>query len=231
MSIVRRDLREDVALITMDDGKANALSYEMMDAVERALDETGDRPVVLAGRAGKFCAGFDLRQMMAGAEQARALVGRGASFLMRLYLLPQPLVIACGGHALAGGALVVLTGDLRIAARGPFRLGLNEVQIGLPMPILAMELARDRLEPRHLAAATLFATIDDPERALTTGWIDELVEAEALEERAIAEARRLGQLPRAAYARTKAALRERTVAYIRETLETDIARLSPPSAV
>ena len=68
---------------------------------------------------------------------------------MRLYTLPMPLVVACTGHALAGGALLVLTGDVRVAARGAFRIGLNEVQLGLPLPILAVELARYR-PSRHI---------------------------------------------------------------------------------
>src|SRR4051794_31149557 len=93
----------NVAVVTMDDGKANALSYAMMDAVEAAIAKAGDgtAALVLAGRPGKFCAGFDLREMGAGPDRARALVSRGADFLLKLYGLPMPLVVACTGHALA----------------------------------------------------------------------------------------------------------------------------------
>jgi enoyl-CoA hydratase len=225
---VHYELRDNVAVLTMDDGKANALGYEMMDDVEKALDRAAEASaVVLAGREGKFCAGFDLKLMMAGPEQARALVTRGADFLLRLYQHPQPLVVACGGHALAGGALVLLTGDVRVCARGPFRVGLNEVQIGLPVPVLAMELARDRLDPRHFTAATLFATIHDPDSALTAGYVDEVVDAAALLETALGHAKRLAQLPAPAYAKTKLVMRERQVKYIRDTLATDILRLAP----
>lgn len=230
MPHVTYESRDNVAILRMDDGKANALSYEMLDGLDEALTraEKEAAAVVLTGREGKFCAGFDLKLMMAGVDQARALVSRGGTLMMRMYALPMPLVIACTGHALAGGALVVLTGDHRVAARGPFRIGLNEVQIGMPMPVLAMELARDRLERRHHTAATLFAQIVDPEGALAAGWVDELAD-DALEA-AVTRAKALAQLPRDAYAKTKNALREQTIAYIASMAEKDMKRLLPPSA-
>lgn len=231
MSHVTFELRENIAVVGMDDGKANALGYALMDEVDAALARARGEAaaVVLTGRKGRFSAGFDLAEMMAGVDKARAMVARGADFLLRLYTLPMPLVIACTGHALAGGALLVLTGDVRLATRGPFRIGLNEVQLGLPMPVLAMELARDRLSPAHLTAATLFAEIVDPERALPAGWIDELAAEDGLLEAALAHARRLSALPRHAYAGTKTSLRERTVRYVRDTLDEDLKRLTTPS--
>jgi enoyl-CoA hydratase len=229
---VNYEARDRVALLTMDDGKANALSYPMMKALDEALDraEKVASAVVLTGRAGRFSAGFDLKEMMAGVDQARALVSRGAEVLLRLYGLPMPLVIACSGHALAGGALMVATGDVRVAVKGPFKIGLNEVQLGMPVPILAMELARDRLAPSHLTAATLFAQVSDPEHALSVGWVDQVVEADALLPTAIEHANRLGQLPRDAYAKTKQSLRERMIGYVRSNLEMDMKRLTPPQS-
>jgi enoyl-CoA hydratase len=231
MAHVTYESRDNIAVLRMDDGKANALSYELMDALDEALTraEKEASGVVLIGRQGKFCAGFDMKVMMSGVDQARALVTRGGELLLRLYALPLPLVIACSGHALAGGALVVLTGDVRVAARGAFRIGLNEVQIGLPVPVLAMELARDRLEKKHLAAATLFATIYDPDSALNAGYVDEVVEEGALLETALGHATRLSQLGRDPYMKTKQALREQTIGYIRSMSEKDMKRLLPPA--
>jgi enoyl-CoA hydratase len=231
MTHVNFELRDKVAVLGMDDGKANALGYPMMEALDAALDraEREASAVVLAGRKGRFSAGFDLAEMMASVDKARALVTRGADCLMRLYTLPMPLVIACTGHALAGGALGVLTGDVRVAARGAFKIGLNEVQIGMPVPVLAMELSRDRLSPAHLTAATLFANVVDPEGALAAGWVDELAAEDAVLDTALARAARLAALPRDAYAKTKVALRERTVRYVRETLAGDMLRLTPPA--
>jgi enoyl-CoA hydratase len=230
MSHVTFELRDKVAVVQMDDGKANAMSYALMDAVEAALEraEREASAVVLMGRRGRFSAGFDLNEMMSGIDKARAMVVRGADYLLRLYSFPLPLVTACTGHALAGGALTMVTGDVRVATRGAFRIGLNEVQIGMPVPILAMELARDRLKPEHLTAATLFANVVDPEGALAAGWVDELASEEGLLEAALGHARRLSALPREPYAKTKMALREKTIRYIRETLAEDMKRLTAP---
>jgi enoyl-CoA hydratase len=229
-SAVSYTLKDKVAVIQMDDGKANALTYGLMTDVEAALAraEGEATAVVLTGRAGRFSGGFDLREMMAGADQAKALVSRGAEFLLKLYLAPLPLVVACSGHALAGGALTVLTGDVRLGVQGAFKIGLNEVQIGMPVPILAMELARDRLAPAALTAATLFARVYEGDEALAAGYLDALVDGAQLLTVAEHEAARLGALPRDAFAKTKLALRERTVAYVRSTLVQDMARLTVP---
>lgn len=218
------ELSDEVAIVRMDDGKANALGPAMLDALDAAFDraEREAKAVVLAGRPGRFCAGFDLKHMMAGPESARALVTRGADVLLRMYAHPQPVVVACTGHALAGGALVVLCGDVRLGTAGEFKLGLNEVAIGLPLPILAIELARDRLDPRHLTEATLLARQFDPEAARDAGYLDHVVPADQLLPRALDEARRLAGLGSVPFAASKRALRRDTIRHIRDTLEENI---------
>jgi enoyl-CoA hydratase len=226
------ELDHEVAVIQMDDGKANALSRAMIDALVAALAraEQEASAVVLAGRAERFCAGFDLRVMMSSPAAALELLRAGSSLLMKLYGTPLPLVIACTGHALAGGALVVLTGDYRIGAEGAFKLGLNEVTIGLPVPRLAMELARDRLLPTELAPATLHAKIYDPAGAAAAGYLDAVVPADQVLARAKQEAARLGALSRMAYAATKTRLRGRTIADILASLDDDMRTLLPTHA-
>jgi enoyl-CoA hydratase len=217
-------LEGNVAIVRMDDGKANALSEAMidglLDALARAEEEAS--AIVLVGRPDRFCAGFDLRVMMSSPEAAKALLTRGADLLMKLYGAPLPLVIACTGHAIAGGALVVLTGDVRVGAEGPYRIGLNEVSIGLPVPVLAMELARDRLSPQELANATLAARIYGPEEAARAGYLDAVVPADTLLARAKEEADKLAGLARSAYVQTKTRLRGKTIAHVRASLEEDM---------
>jgi enoyl-CoA hydratase len=222
-------LEDSIALVCMDDGKANALSVEMIDGLLAALTraEGEAKAMVLAGRPERFCAGFDLRVMMSGPAAAMALLGRGSELLLRLYETPIPLVIACTGHALAGGALVVLTGDTRIGTTGAFRIGLNEVSIGMPVPVLAMELARDRLKKSELPRATLLAQIYDPDTALRAGYLDEVVAAGDTITRAKAEATRLGGFGRHAYSATKLRLRRATIKHIRDTFEDDLRTLMP----
>ena len=231
MPVITYEARENVALVRMDDGKANAFGYAMLDELDAALDraEREAAAVVLAGRPGRFSAGFDLGEMMAGIDKVRALVGRGTSTFLRLYGLPMPLVAACTGHALAAGAFTLLTADVRVAARGAFKIGLNEATIGMPLPVLAVELCRDRLAPAHLLSSTLFGQIVDPERAVVAGWVDELADEAAVVDTAVARAALLTKLPRPAYAQTKLALRERMIAHVRQTLELDLARLTAPT--
>jgi enoyl-CoA hydratase len=224
-------LEDQLAVIQMDDGKANALSRPMIDAllaaVARAEQEAS--AIVLTGRTDRFCAGFDLRVMMSGPAAAIELLGAGSRLLLTLYGAAIPLVVACTGHALAGGALVVLTGDYRVGAAGAFKIGLNEVAIGLPVPVLAMELARDRLLPTELVHATLEAKIYDPAQALAAGYLDAVVPADQLLARAKAEASRLGSLARTAFRATKTRLRARTLEYIRAKMDDDLGTLLAPA--
>ncbi|MEM9691849.1 MAG: crotonase/enoyl-CoA hydratase family protein [Myxococcota bacterium] len=228
-SAVSYEKAGDVALVTMDDGKANALSHALLDALTEALDraETEAKALVLAGRRGRFCAGFDLKTMMAGPDSLTGLMTQGGEFFLRLYTFPVPVVAASTGHALAGGALLLLSCDLRIGADGPFKVGLNETQIGLPLPLLGRELARDRLSPRHLQAATTLAQIYDPQAAVDVGYLDRIVTADALLDTARDEAARLaGSLSQKAFAATKLRLREATVKTIRDGFQPDLAALA-----
>ena len=230
--LVSYTLENQVATVVMDDGKANALSKPMIDALLAALTRAEGEAgaIVLAGRADRFCAGFDLRVMMSGPDNAKALLAAGSELLLRLYGATIPLVIACTGHALAGGALVVLTGDHRVGASGAFRIGLNEVSIGLPVPVLAMEFARDRLVPNEIHRATLLAQIYEPESALRAGYLDAVVAPDAVIATAQTEATRLAGLARSAFRATKKRLRGRTLEFIRGAMESDLADLMTPPA-
>lgn len=222
-------LAEKVALIKMDDGKANALSHEMIDALHGALDQAEAdqaRAVVLVGRPGRFCAGFDLQVMKSGEDAMRELVRSGAGLLLRLYTFGMPVVMACTGHALAAGAVMLLAGDHCVGGLGGFKIGLNEVRIGLPVPIFALELARDRLERRHFTAATCFARIYDDEGALEAGYLHQLVPTEDVQETAMVMARSLAKgLKRGAFARTRRNARNGIALLISQTLDEDLAQL------
>jgi enoyl-CoA hydratase len=223
--MVRFELEGAVAVITMDDDKANALSHDMMTALNAALDraEAEAKAVVLAGREGKFCAGFDLKVMMQGPEAAMNMLAVGGELLLRLYMFGMPVVVSCTGHALAGGVLLAATGDTRIGARGAFKLGLNEVANGMPVPVLAFEFARDRLLPSELVAATMQARIYDPDEAAAAGWLDRVVEPDALAAASLEEATRLAKLPGTAYRLSKRGMRGKVADYIRANVEKNMA--------
>ena len=225
--VLQYALEGSTAVLTMDDGKANALSDVMitslLEALTRAQKEAS--AVVLLGRTDRFCAGFDLKVMTAGAEGVRKLFLHGAELLVRLCGLPMPLVIGCSGHAMAGGAQVLLTGDVRIGAAGPYRIGLNETTIGMPLPILGVEFARARLAPTELSRATLGAQLYTPEDAVKAGYLDETRPAAEVRGRAMEEAEKLGALSRPAYAATKQRLRGAMLAHVQSTLESDMNAL------
>lgn len=230
-SMVEFELDGKVAIVRIDDGKANALSPGVLTSLDAALDraEREAGAVLLVGRPGKLSAGFDLSVMTASADSARALVTQGAELLLRLYVHSQPVVVACTGHALAAGALLTLVADTRIGVRGSFKLGLNEVAIGMPLPIFAVELAKDRLSKRHVTAAALQARIYSPDEAVDAGYLDRVVDGGVLLAEALDCAKQLAELSRGAYARTKKLAREPLVAAIRATLEEDMQQIAPPA--
>lgn len=222
--IVSYEQRGAVALVRMDDGKANAMSSAWVQAMGAALDraEREAKAVAVLGRPGRFSAGFDLKVMMSSPDAARALVREGGELLLRCLELRLPLVMASTGHAIAGGLLLLATGDVRLGVAGDFKLGLNEVANGMPVPIFAHELARMRLDPRALDESVLRARMYSPEEAARVGWLDRVVAADALESTAIAEAEALAGLPQPAYGMSKRSLRAQMTKFVRETLESNL---------
>lgn len=216
-------LTDDIAVLTMDDGRANALGHTMIDTLTEALARADKeaKAVVMLGREGRFCAGFDLEVMAGGPDKVVTLVTAGANLLMNMYTHRLPIVIGCTGHALAAGGLLLLAADLRIGAEGNFKIGLPEVAIGMTMPIFGIELARDRIARQHLTAALTQARIYNPQEAAQIGYLDMTAPAEALRETALARAAELGALRQPAFANTKRKEREETVTLIRETLVDD----------
>lgn len=215
------DIQNDVAVVCMDDGKANAVNFALMEALNNALDEAEAKAkaVVLAGREGRFSGGFDLKAM-AGfkREDAADLLDRASELLLRLYGGPLPVVAACTGHAIAMGVFILMACDTRVGAAGDYKLGANESATGMKLPVFATELARDRLEARHQTRAMIQAFIYDPQGAVDAGYLDMLVKPDEVVGRATAIAAQLAQLPGHAYAYQKAAMRKPALDAIRASI-------------
>ena len=165
---------DDVVVVHLDDGKANALSAELIGAIMSAVDTAeADQSVaalVLHGREGRFCAGFDLDVMRGGDLAAVVgLVSDGGALVHRLYGSTLPVVAACTGHALAAGALLLLGCDVRLGADIDCKIGLNEVAIGMVLPDWALTIAAERLSPRHLQMAVATARVTDARRRHGSG--------------------------------------------------------------
>lgn len=210
--------RDHIMVIHLDDGKANALSFDLIAAINDAItlaesdDEIGG--VVLHGRPGRFSGGFDLGVMFADDFSAIVnLVADGGALVRRLYGASVPVVAACTGHALAAGALILLGCDVRVGADIPAKIGLNEVAIKMVLPDWAMTIAEARLSKRHMQRSIVNARITTPAEAVDVGFLDEVVPEDALLERAIELATEMAEtLDPKAYAGTVDKFRGDTLA-------------------
>lgn len=214
-------ITNDIALVRMDDGKANAINFEMIAALNSALDtaEAEAKAIVLAGRDGRFSGGFDLNAFASlGADGVYKLLDAGAELLLRLYGGPLPVVAACTGHAIAMGVFILNACDTRVGASGEYKIGANEAITGMNLPIFAMELARDRLNPQHLTRAMVQGFIYGPEGAVEAGYLDMLADSDKVAAKAMAVAGQLAQLPGKAYAWNKKSIRKGTLDRIRASL-------------
>ncbi len=204
--LVRYEVRDRIAHVAIDHGKANALSPEVIDALDHCVtlaEAAGPDAVgalVITGKPGFLTGGFDLKVMKADPAAAGALVTAGGALFTRLLGSPVPVVVACPGHAVAAGALLLLAADERIGVSGTFQIGLIETQIGMILPRWAVELAEERLSRRHFQLATVGARMYPPAEARDAGFLDEVVAPEELATVAEAAAQRWAALPRTAYA-------------------------------
>ena len=203
---------DGVHVLELRNPPANALSRNLLVELSRALDLIeGSLPtaLVITGGDGKFfSAGLDLQEVpdldRLGVEK---LLGYLVKVMLRVFRLPCPVVAALNGHAVAGGAILALTAEHRVAARGDFFVGLNEVQVGLPLPAPLFEIVRSQIEVKELARVFLAGRNYPVEEAKTTGLIHAVVEGKELRDRSLALAKMLAHVPRAAYARMKQLLR------------------------
>ncbi len=222
--LVTLDINRSVATLSMDDGKRNALSPSMFDEIYAALEraERERAAVVITGREGVLSAGFDLKVMKAGGVQAVKILRAGYALTARLLSFPTPVVIASPGHAYAMGAFMLLSGDYRFGVPGPYTYVANEVAIGLPMPRVACEVLRLRLNPAARERAVTLSEQFTPEQALEVGFIDALVPIEQLLDSAQEKARALLELDPEAHAISKKRLRADTLKNIRSSLPLDL---------
>lgn len=216
MPRTRITVDEGIARLTLDDGKVNAMSSEMLHEIGEALDtaEKAGAVLVLRGRPGIFSAGFDLPTFQRGREAVLAMLRAGVSAIERLLTFPLPVLGVCTGHAYPMGAFLLLSADSRLGLAGPFQIGMNEVAIGLTVPGFAVELARHRLTPpgfARIATAPMF----DPDEAARLGYLDRVLAADRIDTAVEEEAARLRALDMDHFAATKARINRDAVDAIR----------------
>jgi enoyl-CoA hydratase/carnithine racemase len=212
--IVTYSLADDIATLTMDDGKANAMAPAMSSALNTGLDRAASeaKAVVIRGRDGVFCGGFDLKIIRGDDEPLKSQMREaGMTLLKRLYLSPQPIIVAVTGHAIAMGALLLLAGDARIGLAGDFRIGLNETAIGLALPASGIEIARDRLAPTVFQRAVINAELFSPDGAAPAGYLDHVVSAADFDSAVVESSKALAELDPSTFAEVKRRVRQATL--------------------
>ena len=203
---------DGIAVVTLAYGKVNALDTEFCAALAARFNElraSEAKAIVLTGQGKTFSAGVELIKLSAGgADYIRAFLPALHKLCEAIFFHPKPVVAAVNGHAIAGGAVLAACADRRVMARGQGRIGVTELLVGLPFPSLAFEVVRATVPARYLAEVVYSGATYEPDAALDRGWIDDISEPDELLEGALAIAQELGALSPAAFAHTKAQIRQ-----------------------
>lgn len=200
----------------------NALSTNLMAFLEAELHKGVGEPILLTGDGDAFSAGVDLREIAnADAAAIERFLRRLDALVARLWLHPAPVVALVNGHAIAGGCILALAADWRIAPAGAkAKIGLNELALGACIPPACLRVVRHRLGERGAERAIFGASLLSVDEAARAGFVDEVVEGDATHA-ALAKLQALAALPRAAYGTMKHGLRAeslRTSAWDEERL-------------
>jgi enoyl-CoA hydratase len=228
----------DVAVLPMRAGKANAIGSAFLDRLSAQLDAveaSGAAALVLTGEGRAFSAGLDLPELSAlDRNELERFIRRFSEVMLRVFTLPVPVVAAINGHAIAGGCVLAMQADVRLAAEGDYRIGLNEVAIGLGLPAVVLETLRLQISPQSLGPVALEGRLFLPEEARSFGLVEAVLPAPVLLEQARGRAAELAALPRPAFREVKRALREPVAAAVRRVEREDARRwvetaFSPPA--
>ncbi|WXL24035.1 crotonase/enoyl-CoA hydratase family protein [Ectopseudomonas mendocina] len=221
--LISYQLDNGIATLTLSNGKVNAISPDVVAALNAALDRAEqDRAIVIiTGQPGILSGGYDLKVMTSSPENAINLVASGSTLSRRMLSHPFPIIVACPGHAVAKGAFLLLSADYRIGIEGPFSIGLNEVLIGMTMHHAGIALARDRLHKQHFQRSVINGEMFDPQGALDAGFFDKVVPAEQLQATALAVAEQMKKINMKAHKNTKLKVRSALLDELAQAVELD----------
>lgn len=215
------NIKDAIATITLDDGKANAIDWDWMEAFIALLDqaEAEAKALIITGRSGVFSGGFNLKKLpSASREQLSQLLDDASEMLARIYESKLPIIAACSGHAIAMGSFFLCACDTRIGTKGDYKFGANETLNNMNLPVFAVELPRDRLNPHYMTRSLIQSEMYGVDDAIKAGYLDMAVDAEMLLPTAEKIAAQLAQLPGRAYAANKKFVRTHTIKRIRDAI-------------
>jgi enoyl-CoA hydratase len=218
-SWIATNVEDGIAVVTMQRPPANAIDIALLEQLARTVNDLAPRTdvtaMVLTGAGKAFSAGLDLKLVPTyDRAQQNELLRILNQALYQLYALPIPTVAAVNGHAIAGGLVLALACDTRVAVDDGALFGLTEVRAGVPFPVAAMAVVRAELSPATARALVLGGKNHDPARAHALGIVDELQPAGQVLARSKVLARELAAAPRQSYGRIKRQLRQAALAEI-----------------
>jgi len=205
MEKVTYTLNDGVAVIALDDGKANALGSQMWAELNAALDkaEADDAIVIFTGRDGMMSGGFDLKEMGSGPQDAMVLTSKGSKFARRIMAHSRPVIMAAPGHTIAMGAFLALACDYSMIKAGNYKVGLNETLIGMTMHNFGIEMGRYHLSKSYFNRCVINGEIFDPKGAMHAGFFDRVVPEEQWPMAIPMAGQMFGQLNAKAFRETK----------------------------
>ncbi|MEM7165914.1 MAG: enoyl-CoA hydratase/isomerase family protein [Planctomycetota bacterium] len=214
--MIIREQHGPVTVARLQHGKASALDVELCDAIHTTFTELRDADaVVLTGTESIFSAGVDLLRLL---EEGEAYTREFLPALHRaftaLFCFPRPVVAATNGHAIAGGCVLVAACDYRVMASGKGRIGVPELLVGVPFPLLALEAMRFAVPAQHLQEIVYTGRSYLPEEAQARGLVDEVVDADAVLERSVALATKFAGIPKESFELAKSQLRRPTMDFV-----------------
>jgi enoyl-CoA hydratase len=214
------------AKIIMDDGKVNVMSTAMLSSLFSAFDRAekdGAIVILTSAREGIFSAGFDTKVLGSkDPQKIYDMVRLGAELAARILSFRLPVVAACNGHAFPMGAFLLLASDVRVGADGPFKIGMNEVAIGIPVPTFGLELGRHRLVSAYLERTALTGEMFAPQEAMAAGFLDRVVPAESLQAAAESIAEALTRIDLPSHVSTKERLRRAVATAVRAAIDAEV---------
>lgn len=214
-----------VSRIVMDDGKANVMSPVLLAALHDAFDQAQDKKgLVLLSSGGKhFSGGFDLNVIREGTRADKvAMLRAGAELALRILSFPRPVISVCQGNALPMGAFLLLCSDVRFAADGDYKIGMNEVMIGLTVPYFAIEIARQRLTPAYFNRAVMLGEMYAPQEAAKAGFVDTVLPPSVIDNVVAQTLAGLAAIDFAAHAETKIRARKGAIDAIRAAIDSEL---------
>lgn len=223
-SVVQYTSHDQYAIVSIVNGKANAISHQVIEGLNKSLDiaEKEQKVVILTGQPGIFSAGFDLKVMKKSPESAKELVTKGSELSLRMLRFPRPIIVACTGHAIAKGAFLLLSADYRIGVEGDYKIGLNEVQIGMTMHHAGVAIAKSRLSEVYLNRSVSNSEIFEPKAAVEAGFLDLIVSEKELLATAKSIAESFAKLHLKAHAETKLKVRKKHLLKIKKAIAKDL---------